>query len=115
MIQLTVVAAEARVRTAGRARGGGRRANARRSRRAAGQYSSTHQLQYKDDVPLIDDLSLEIASGQKIAMSVDGCRQDDAGQPADAILRRDRGAIRIDGIDIRELTRGALRQCSAWP
>ena len=36
--------------------------------------------------------------------------QDDAREPADALLRRDSGAIRVDGVDIRQLKRGELRR-----
>jgi ATP-binding cassette subfamily B protein len=68
-------------------------------------------FRYKEDVPLIDDLSLEITSGQKIAIvGPTGAGKTTLVNLLMRFYDVDRGAIRIDGIDIRELKRGALRQ-----
>ena len=46
-------------------------------------------FRYKEDVPLIDDMTIDIAPGQNGRdRRANRRRQDDAGEPADAVLRR---------------------------
>jgi len=67
-------------------------------------------FRYKDDVPLIDDLSLEIVPGQKVAIvGPTGAGKTTLVNLLMRFYDVDRGAIRVDGVDIREMTRGGLR------
>jgi ATP-binding cassette subfamily B multidrug efflux pump len=68
-------------------------------------------FRYKADVPLIDGMSLDIAPGRMVAI----VGQTGAGKSTlvNLLMRFydvDSGAIRIDGVDIRSLKRGALRR-----
>jgi ATP-binding cassette, subfamily B, multidrug efflux pump len=112
MIQLTVVAAERVFELLDEPEEAADAANAQTLERPRGavQFDAI-SFRYKDDVPLIDDLSLEIASGQKIAIvGPTGAGKTTLVNLLMRFYDVDRGAIRIDGIDIRELKRGALRQ-----
>jgi ATP-binding cassette subfamily B protein len=112
MIQLTVVAAERVFELLDEPEEAADAANAQtlEQPRGAVQFDAI-SFRYKEDVPLIDDLSLEIASGQKIAIvGPTGAGKTTLVNLLMRFYDVDRGAIRIDGIDIRELKRGALRQ-----
>jgi ATP-binding cassette subfamily B multidrug efflux pump len=68
-------------------------------------------FRYKEAVPLIDDMSLDIAPGRMIAI----VGPTGAGKTTlvNLLLRFydvDSGAIRLDGVDIRQMKRGALRR-----
>jgi ATP-binding cassette subfamily B protein len=102
----------ARLRPAGRAR-----ADARAARRStwagcAGRVAFEDvSFRYLPDKPLIDHLSLSVEPGQTVAhRRSHRRRQDHAGQPADAVLRRDRGRITLDGVDIATMPREELRE-----
>jgi ATP-binding cassette subfamily B protein len=72
-------------------------------------------FRYKDDVPLIDDLSLEIVprpEGRIVGPT--GAGKTTLVNLLMRFYDVDRGAIRIDGVDIRELKRGRFVRCSAW-
>ena len=66
---------------------------------------------YKPDAPLIDDMSIDVQPGQTIAI----VGHTGAGKTTlvNLLMRFydiNGGAIRIDGVDIREMTRGNLRR-----
>ena len=68
-------------------------------------------FRYKEDVPLIDDMSLDIAPGQMIAIvGPTGAGKTTLVNLLMRFYDVDSGAIRVDGVDIRELKRGALRR-----
>jgi ATP-binding cassette subfamily B protein len=68
-------------------------------------------FRYKEAVPLIDDMSLEIPSGHMIAIvGPTGAGKTTLVNLLMRFYDVDRGAIRVDGVDIRELKRGALRR-----
>ena len=69
------------------------------------------RFSYKEDVPLIEGMNLDVKQGQTIAIvGPDRRRQDHAGEPAHAVLRdRRRARITVDGVDIRDVRRGNLR------
>ena len=65
---------------------------------------------YKPDVPLIEDMSIEVEPGQMVAI----VGHTGAGKTTlvNLLMRFydiNAGAIRVDGVDIREMTRGGLR------
>ncbi len=66
---------------------------------------------YKADAPLIEDMSIDVTSGQMIAIA----GHTGAGKTTlvNLLMRFydiNSGAIRVDGIDIRDLRRGELRR-----
>jgi len=66
---------------------------------------------YKPDAPLIEDMSIEVAPGQMVAI----VGHTGAGKTTlvNLLMRFydiNGGAIRIDGVDIRDMTRGHLRK-----
>ena len=68
-------------------------------------------FRYKDDVPLIDGMTLDIAPGKMIAI----VGHTGAGKTTlvNLLMRFydvNAGAIRVDGVDIRDMKRGALRR-----
>ena len=66
---------------------------------------------YKEAVPLIDDMSLDVAPGQMIAIvGPTGAGKTTLVNLLMRFYDVDSGAIRVDGVDIRELKRGALRR-----
>jgi ATP-binding cassette subfamily B multidrug efflux pump len=68
-------------------------------------------FRYKDDVPLIDGMSLDIAPGRTIAIvGPTGAGKTTLVNLLMRFYDVDAGAIRVDGVDIRELKRGALRR-----
>jgi ATP-binding cassette subfamily B protein len=80
------------------------------SPRGAVQFDAV-SFRYKDEVPLIDDMSIDVAPGQRIAI----VGHTGAGKTTlvNLLMRFydvNSGAIRVDGVDIRELKRGALRR-----
>ena len=80
------------------------------SPRGAVQFDAV-SFRYKADVPLIDGLSLDIAPGRKIAIvGPTGAGKTTLVNLLMRFYDVDRGAIRVDGVDIRELKRGALRR-----
>ena len=83
-----------------------------RSPRRAAPCSSTHvSFSYKADVPLIEDMSLDVAPGQMIAIvGPTGAGKTTLVNLLMRFYDVNGGAIRVDGVDIRELKRGALRR-----
>lgn len=68
-------------------------------------------FRYKPDVPLIDDLSLDVASGQTVAIvGPTGAGKTTLVNLLMRFYDVDDGAIRVDGIDIRAVRRSALRR-----
>jgi ATP-binding cassette subfamily B multidrug efflux pump len=68
-------------------------------------------FRYEDDVPLIQDMNIDVAPGQTIAI----VGPTGAGKTTlvNLLLRFydvNAGAIRVDGVDLREMTRGSLRR-----
>jgi ATP-binding cassette subfamily B protein len=66
---------------------------------------------YKPDAPLIEDMSIEVEPGQMVAI----VGHTGAGKTTlvNLLMRFydvNAGAIRVDGVDIREMTRGGLRK-----
>jgi ATP-binding cassette subfamily B protein len=80
------------------------------SPRGAVQFDGVN-FRYKDEVPLIDDMSIDVAPGQMVAI----VGHTGAGKTTlvNLLMRFydvNSGAIRVDGVDVRELKRGALRR-----
>ncbi len=68
-------------------------------------------FRYKADVPLIDNMSLDIAPGRTIAIvGPTGAGKTTLVNLLMRFYDVDGGAIRVDGVDIRELKRGDLRR-----
>jgi len=68
-------------------------------------------FRYKADAPLIEDLSLDIAPGRTIAIvGPTGAGKTTLVNLLMRFYDVDGGAIRVDGVDIRQLKRGALRR-----
>ena len=68
-------------------------------------------FRYKPDVPLIEDLSLDVTPGQTIAIvGPTGAGKTTLVNLLMRFYDVDSGSIRIDGVDIRDLKRGALRR-----
>ena len=66
---------------------------------------------YKADVPLIEDMSIDVAPGQMVAIvGPTGAGKTTLVNLLMRFYDVDGGAIRVDGVDIRELKRGALRR-----
>jgi len=78
--------------------------------RGAVQFDAV-SFRYKEEVPLIDDMSIDIAPGQMVAI----VGHTGAGKTTlvNLLMRFydvTNGAIRVDGVDIRDLKRGGLRR-----
>ena len=104
-IQLTMVVRRARVRAARRA-GGSAGRDGREGhctlRRGAVQFDAV-SFRYKEDVPLIDDMSIDVAPGQMIAIvGPTGAGKTTLVNLLMRFYDVDGGAIRVDGVDIRE-------------
>lgn len=68
-------------------------------------------FRYKPDVPLIDDLSLDVAPGQTVAIvGPTGAGKTTLVNLLMRFYDVDAGAIRVDGVDIRQMKRSALRR-----
>ena len=70
---------------------------------------------YKPDAPLIEEMSIDVEPGQMVAI----VGHTGAGKTTlvNLLMRFydvNRGAIRVDGVDIRDLTRGGRGRSSAW-
>ena len=80
------------------------------SPRGAVQFDNV-SFRYKEAVPLIDDMTLEVAPGQMVAIvGPTGAGKTTLVNLLMRFYDVDRGAIRVDGVDIREMKRGALRR-----
>jgi ATP-binding cassette subfamily B protein len=78
--------------------------------RGAVQFDAV-SFRYKESVPLIDDMSLDIAPGRMVAIvGPTGAGKTTLVNLLMRFYDVDSGAIRVDGVDIRELKRGALRR-----
>jgi ATP-binding cassette, subfamily B, multidrug efflux pump len=78
--------------------------------RGAVQFDNV-SFRYKDDVPLIDAMSLDIAPGRMIAIvGPTGAGKTTLVNLLMRFYDVDSGAIRVDGVDIRQVRRGALRR-----
>jgi ATP-binding cassette subfamily B protein len=68
-------------------------------------------FRYKPDVPVISDLSLDVAPGKTIAIvGPTGAGKTTLVNLLMRFYDVDTGAIRVDGVDVRQLKRGALRR-----
>jgi ATP-binding cassette, subfamily B, multidrug efflux pump len=68
-------------------------------------------FRYKEDVPLIENISIDVESGQMIAIvGPTGAGKTTLVNLLMRFYDVNGGAIRVDGVDIRELKRGALRR-----
>ncbi|MSO35460.1 MAG: ABC transporter ATP-binding protein [Acidobacteria bacterium] len=66
---------------------------------------------YQPDVPLIEDMTLNVASGQMVAIvGPTGAGKTTLVNLLMRFYDVSSGAIRVDGVDIRALTRGGLRR-----
>jgi ATP-binding cassette subfamily B multidrug efflux pump len=78
--------------------------------RGAVQFDAV-SFRYKEAVPLIDGMSLDIAPGRMIAIvGPTGAGKTTLVNLLMRFYDVDSGAIRVDGVDIRQLKRGALRR-----
>jgi len=78
--------------------------------RGAVQFDAV-SFRYKETVPLIDQMSLDIAPGQMIAIvGPTGAGKTTLVNLLMRFYDVDSGAIRVDGVDIRQVRRGALRR-----
>jgi ATP-binding cassette, subfamily B, multidrug efflux pump len=78
--------------------------------RGAVQFEAV-SFRYKDAVPLIDGMSLDIPPGGTIAIvGPTGAGKTTLVNLLMRFYDVDSGAIRVDGVDIRQLKRGALRR-----
>jgi ATP-binding cassette subfamily B protein len=112
MIQLTIVAAERVFELLDEPEEEPDAADAKviASPRGAVQFDQV-SFRYKPDTPLIDDLSLDVTPGQMIAIvGPTGAGKTTLVNLLMRFYDVDRGAIRVDGVDIRHLKRGALRR-----
>jgi ATP-binding cassette subfamily B protein len=112
MIQLTIVSAERVFELLDEPEETPDAANAKTiaTPRGAVQFDNV-SFRYKESVPLIDDMSLDIAPGQMVAIvGPTGAGKTTLVNLLMRFYDVDSGAIRVDGVDIRELKRGALRR-----
>ena len=66
---------------------------------------------YKADAPLIEDLSIQVASGQMVAIvGPTGAGKTTLVNLLMRFYDVNAGSIRVDGVDVRELSRGGLRR-----
>jgi len=111
-MQLTMVSAERVFELLDEPEEAADAANARTIARPRGAVQfDVVSFRYKEDVPLIDDMSIEVAPGQMVAI----VGHTGAGKTTlvNLLMRFydvTGGAIRVDGVDIRELKRGELRR-----
>jgi ATP-binding cassette subfamily B protein len=69
------------------------------------------RFRYKPELPVIEDLSLDVAPGQTVAIvGPTGAGKTTLVNLLMRFYDVDGGAIRVDGVDIRRLKRGALRR-----
>jgi ATP-binding cassette subfamily B protein len=111
-IQLTIVAAERVFDLLNETEETPDAANAVPLSGARGAVQFAHvSFRYKPDVPLIDDLSLDVAPGQTVAIvGPTGAGKTTLVNLLMRFYDVDAGAIRVDGIDIRAMQRSALRR-----
>lgn len=112
MIQLTVVAAERVFELLDEPEETPEDKNAGviASPRGEVQFDSV-SFRYKPETALIEDLSLDVAPGQTIAIvGPTGAGKTTLVNLLMRFYDVDQGAIRVDGVDIRQLKRGALRR-----
>ena len=100
----------ARVRAARRAGGAGGRASPATDRPDAarrGRSSIACHFSYKPDAPLIEDMSIDVAPGQMVAIvGPTGAGKTTLVNLLMRFYDVNAGAIRVDGVDIREMKRG---------
>src|SRR5262245_8056145 len=78
--------------------------------RGAVQFDNV-SFRYKEDVPLIDGMSLDIPPGRMVAIvGPTGAGKTTLVNLLMRFYDVDSGAIRVDGVDIRKVKRGALRR-----
>ena len=112
MIQLTVVAAERVFELLDEPEETPDAADATvlASPRGAVQFDAV-SFKYEEDVPLIEDLSLDVTPGQMIAIvGPTGAGKTTLVNLLMRFYDVNHGAVRVDGVDIRQVKRGALRR-----
>ncbi|SRR5579884_596135 len=68
-------------------------------------------FRYKDDVPLIEDMNIDVAPGQTIAIvGPTGAGKTTLVNLLMRFYDVNAGVIRVDGVDLRDMTRGSLRR-----
>jgi len=78
--------------------------------RGAVQFDAV-DFKYKAEVPLIEEMSLDIAPGRMVAIvGPTGAGKTTLVNLLMRFYDVDRGVIRVDGVDIRDMKRGALRR-----
>jgi len=111
-IQLTLASAERVFELLDEPEEGPDPVNARAIAEPRGAVQFDHiSFRYNDDVPLIDDMSIDVEPGQTIAI----VGRTGAGKTTlvNLLMRFydvNAGAIRVDGIDLREMKRASLRR-----
>ena len=112
MIQLTVVAAERVFELLDEPEDSPDAADATVIGAPRGEVQFDHVgFRYKPDVPVIQDLSLDVAPGKMIAIvGATGAGKTTLVNLLMRFYDVDSGAIRVDGVDIRHIKRGALRR-----
>jgi ATP-binding cassette subfamily B multidrug efflux pump len=111
-IQLTIASAERVFELLDEAEEPSDAAAAKRVAAPTGRVDIDHMsFSYKADAPLIEDMSIDVQPGQMVAI----VGHTGAGKTTlvNLLMRFydiNSGAIRIDGVDIREMTRGDLRR-----
>ncbi|HLL78894.1 MAG TPA: ATP-binding cassette domain-containing protein, partial [Ktedonobacteraceae bacterium] len=69
------------------------------------------KFRYKEDVPLIDDLNIDVKSGQTIAIvGPTGAGKTTLVNLLMRFYEVNAGRILVDGVDIKDMKRGALRR-----
>src|SRR5439155_2430382 len=112
MIQLTIVSAERVFELLDEPEEPADSADAQviSSPRGAVQFDDV-SFRYKEATPLIDNMSLDVAPGQMIAIvGPTGAGKTTLVNLLMRFYDVDGGAIRVDGVDIRQVKRGALRR-----
>ena len=111
-IQLTIVSAERVFELLDEAEEAQDAATAVALRKPRGHVQFDHvRFSYKPDVPLIEDMSIDIAPGQMVAIvGPTGAGKTTLVNLLMRFYEVNGGSIRVDGVDVTSVQRGALRR-----